>query len=403
MQKIIIIHYHEIALKGKNRSFFEEALLKNIKISLKSEKIMSASRISGRIIISLNADSDLESISGRLKKVFGIAYFVVGFEGSRDLEKLQDEIWSLIKNESFKSFRVTAKRGDKSFKYDSQETGMLIGSYIWQQIERAGGTPRVDLKNADINAVIEITYNGVFFYFIYNDYENHKFIGKIKGLSGFPSGTSGRLVSLISGGFDSPVASWKMMRRGANLVFIHFHSYPSTSLASKENVKELIRVLTNYQFYSKAYFVPFLNIQKAIMLNCNPDYGVILYRRFMMRLSDEIAKKENAKALVTGDSLGQVASQTLENIIAVSMAVELPILRPLIGENKEDIIELSEKIDTFKISSQSQEDCCSLFVPKHPVTKADLAVVEEMEKKLDVSELIGDALNRAEIEEFRYE
>lgn len=399
MQEIIIIHYHEIALKGQNRAFFEDALLRNIKLSLNSEKISEIIKLFDRIIIKLNSESDKNSIRGKLRKVFGIAYFAAGWEGSCDMEILSREIWSVVKDKMFNSFRVTAKRSDKSFKYNSGDVNNVLGSYLWNKIEESRKKPKVDLKNYDLNVVVEITSKKIFFYLAQSMNESS---GKIKGLAGFPPGVSGKLISLISGGFDSPVASWKMMRRGANLVFVHFHSYPSTSLASKENVKELIRVLTEYQFYSKAYFIPFLDIQKAIMLNCDPDYGVILYRRFMMRLADEIAKKENAKALVTGDSLGQVASQTLENIVAVSMAVDLPILRPLIGENKEDIIELSEKIGAFKISSQSQEDCCSLFVPKHPKTKADLAVVEKIEKKLDVDGLMRDALNRAEIEEFRY-
>lgn len=400
MQEIIIIHYHEIALKGQNRSFFEDVLLRNIKLSLNSEKISGILKLFDRIIIKLNSESNKGSIREKLRKVFGIAYFAEGWEGSYDLDILSQEIWSVVKDKIFNSFRVTTKRSDKLFKYNSGDIDKILGSYLWNKIVEDGKKPKVDLKNYDLNVVVEITSKRIFFYLAQSTSESS---GKIKGLGGFPPGTSGKLVSLISGGFDSPVASWKMMRRGANVVFAHFHSYPSTSLASKENVKELIRVLTEYQFYSKAYFVPFLDIQKAIMLNCDPDYGVILYRRFMMCLADEVAKKENAKALVTGDSLGQVASQTLENIVAVSRAVDLPILRPLIGENKEDIIELSERIGTFGISSQSQEDCCSLFVPKHPKTRARLEDVEMMEKKLDVDGLIRDALDRAEIEEFRYE
>jgi len=341
------------------------------------------------IFVRLNADSRIDSIIIKLEKVFGIAYFAVGFKGSRDLEALKGDIWETLKNEEFESFRITTKRGDKSFKYSSQETDKIIGSHVWQKIEEAGRKPKVDLENFDINIVIEISSQGTFFYF-----------KKIKGLSGFPPGTSGKVVSLISGGFDSPVATWKIMRRGAEVIFVHFHSYPSTSLASKENVREIIKILTQYQFYSKAYFVPFLDIQKSIMLNCEQSFGVILYRRFMMRIAEKIAKNENAKALITGDSLGQVASQTLENIAVVSSAIDLPILRPLIGENKEDIIKLSQEIGTFDISSRPVEDCCSLFVPKHPKTKARVEDVMEMEKKLDIDELIRSALDKTEAEIF---
>lgn len=400
MKKIIIIHYHEIGLKGKNRSFFEGVLFDNIKKSLKSEKISRVVKMFGRILVFLNEDSDLGSIKDKLQKVFGIAYFAIGFEGSKDLEGLQMEIWDVLSDKKFASYRITAKRSDKSFKMTSQEIDAKIGSYVWEQIGKTGGVPKVDLKNPEMNVVIEITQQGTFFYL--RESGDSQSEGKVRGLSGFPPGVSGNVLSLISSGFDSPVASWKMMRRGADVSFVHFHSYPTTSLASKENVREIIKTLTRYQFHSKAYFVPFLDVQKAIMLNCDPAYGVILYRRFMVRIASELAKRENIKAIVTGDSLGQVASQTLENMAVVSRASDTLIFRPLIGENKEDIIELAEKIGTFDSSSRPYEDCCSLFVPKHPKTKARLEEVEAMENKLDVSKLIEEALAKTEVEFFDY-
>lgn len=396
MKRVAIIHYHEIALKGGNRAFFENALTSNIRLSLKGEKIAGVFRLFGRIVVEFNDESDINSIIDKLKKVFGIAYFAIGFACVRDLERLQENIWLEMKSLDFKTFRVTTRRGDKFFKHTSQEVDKLVGSFIWEQLEKSGKVPEVNLKNPDLNVAIDITHDRMFFYL---DIEKH---GKIRGFSGFPAGTAGKVISLISSGFDSPIASWKMMRRGAEVVFVHFHSYPSTSLASKENVKEIIKILTEYQYESKAYFVPFLDIQKAVMLNCDPAYGVILYRRFMLRIADELAKREEAKAIVTGDSLAQVASQTLDNIYVVSQASSLPIFRPLIGENKEDIIELSEKIGTFDISSKPYEDCCSLFVPKHPKTRARLEEVEELEKKLDVAGLVEDALNRVEMESFTY-
>lgn len=396
MKKIIIIHYNEIALKGQNRPYFEKALVANIKSVLRGEKFERISNLFGRIIIELGDESRISSIEYKLKMVFGIAYFVVGFSSSRDLDVLQRDVWSLVGSLNFDSFRVTTKRSDKSFQYKSQEMGILIGSYIWQQIEKNNKKPKVDLKNPDLDIVIEVTTSGIFFYI---DFQGR---GKIKCFSGLPARTAGKVVSLISSGFDSPVASWKMMRRGAEVVFVHFHSYPSTSLASKENVREIIRTLTKYQSYSKSYFVPFLNIQKAIMLNCDPTYGVILYRRFMIRIAEKIAEIENAKALVTGDSLAQVASQTLENINTVSEAARLPILRPLIGENKEDVIELAQVIDTFKISSNPYEDCCSLFVPRHPKTRSRIEDVRFMEQKLDVETLVNEAISDVEIEIFKY-
>lgn len=387
MKQIIIIHYHEIALKGRNRDFFENRLRANIETALVGEILGGVFRLFDRILVPLEDESDIKSIKSKLERVFGIAYFAIGFESSRDLEKLDEDIWDIVKETEFKTFRITTKRQDKSYQYDSRQVDEKIGSYIWHKLEEAGKIPKVDLKNPDINITIEITSGGIFFY-----------SGKIRGLSGFPAGTAGKVVSLISGGFDSPVASWKIMRRGAEVVFVHFHSYPSTSLASKENVREIIKILNQYQYESKIYFVPFLDIQKQIMINCDPSYGVILYRRFMLRIAEKIAEKENAKAVITGDSLAQVASQTLENIAVVSQSATMPILRPLIGENKEDIIELAEKIGTSEISSRPYEDCCSLFVPKNPQTRANLKTVEELEKKLDINGLIASAIEKTEIE-----
>lgn len=412
MKNIIIVHYHEIALKGGNRDYFENCLLANIKKSLINENIGGVFRLFGRIIVMLTKKSDIVSIKEKLKKVFGIAYFAFGFEGARDFEKLKEDIWQSFKLFDVRrqtiSFRITTKRSDKSYSMDSREMDRQMGSYVWQKLEEVGKTPKVDLENPDINIIIEITGQGIFFYFVFNHHceEQHQgatkqSLGKIPGLNGLPVGTAGKVVSLISGGFDSPVASWKIMRRGANVIFVHFHSYPSTSLVSKENVREIIEILNQYQYKSKAYFVPFLDIQKEIMLNCDPSYGVVLYRRFMLRLAEKIAKKEKVKALVTGDSLGQVASQTLENIAVISQAVKMPILRPLAGENKEETIEWARKIGTFNISSRPQDDCCSLFIPKHPITKAQIEIVKEMEKKLDIKRLIKDALNKTETYEFK--
>lgn len=400
MRKIAIIHYHEIALKGGNRTFFENALTSNIRESLAEEKIGGVFKLFGRIIVEFNDESDVDSIVAKLKKVFGIAYFAIGFYCDKNFDALKEAIWAEIKFQDFTSFRITSRRSDKSFQYTSQEVDKLLGSFVWEQLEKSEKTPKVDLKNPDLNIVVDITPNRIFFYFDLLKQGEAAQQGKIRGLSGFPARTAGKVVSLISSGFDSPIASWKIMRRGAEVVFVHFHSHPSTSLASKENVKEIIKILNQYQYKSKAYFVPFLNIQKAVMLNCDPAYGVILYRRFMMRIAEELAKREDAKAIVTGDSLAQVASQTLDNMYVVSRVTQLPIFRPLIGENKEDIIELSEKIGTFNISSKPYEDCCSLFVPRHPKTRARLEDVEEIEKKLNIVDLIEDALDRTEVEFF---
>ena len=219
---------------------------------------------------------------------------------------------------------------------------------------------------------------------------------KIKGQGGLPSGTSGKVISLISSGFDSPVASFQVMKRGAKALFVHFHSYPQTNKASLDNVGKIVKILNKYQYKSTLYLVPFLNIQKEIHLKCNQSLKVILYRRLMIRIAENIAHKERARALVTGESLGQVASQTIENIQAVNEVANLSILRPLIGTDKEDIIDMSKKIGTFDISSAPYEDCCSLFVPKHPETRARIEDVLEEEKKLDIEKIIDEVMKEIE-------
>ncbi len=387
MEKIAIIHYHEIALKGKNRDFFEFALIKNLKKSLTEKNYEKIERLYGRVVVFLKDGFAKDEVSERIKNVFGVANFSFGYFGSLNLKELADQIFDHLPNKNPVSFRVTAKRSDKSYPKNSQQISAELGSFLIEKFEKK---TKVDLKNPELNCFVEILSKETIFYF-----------HKQKAYGGLPVGTSGKVVSLLSSGFDSPVASWKMMRRGAKVVFVHFHSYPYTKKTSYENVKKITSELNKYQFESKVYFVPFSEIQKEISTKCDSSQRVILYRRFMMRIAEKIAQDERAKALVAGDSLAQVASQTLDNIFVISEAVKIPILRPLIGENKEDIIELSKKIGTYEFSSQPYEDCCSLFLPKFPETHANLAKIVEMEKKLDILSMVSGAINKMEIWEIK--
>lgn len=384
MERVVVIHYHEIALKGNNRDFFENTLVDNLRKSLVKEDCPRVEKRYGSVIIHLSSEANEERVRDRIKKVFGVANFSFGFASAVDFEVLKEDIWKVLKDKKIpETFRVTAKRSNKNFPKNSQEISVDVGSFLFEKFE---GKAKVDLKNYELNCFCEIGDRNSFFFF-----------EKEKGYAGLPVGTAGNVLSLISSGFDSPIASWKMMRRGAKVVYLHFHSYPYTTKASIENVKEIIRKLNGYQFESKVYFVPFANIQKEISVKCASSQRVILYRRFMMRIAEKLAMKENIKALVTGDSLGQVASQTLDNIYVVSEAVRIPILRPLIGDNKNDIIDLAMEIGTYEISSQPYEDCCSLFMPASPETHGKLEKVLEMEKSLDVEKMINDAVNNAEI------
>ena len=407
-KKHILIHYHEISLKGRNRPFFERALLKNIKMSVPESAITRADILFGRIVVGLKGEADEKLIKESVRRVFGVANFSFAFALPSDFEKLAEQTLEILKNKDFtpleksrhkrlksrllarrslagfKTFRVTAKRADKNYPLTSQEVNEKLGALIVRKLGK-----KVDLENPDLNCFVEIVSDSAFLYF-----------EKEKGPGGLPVGTAGKVLSLLSSGFDSPVASWQLMRRGCRVDFIHFHSYPQTSKESQENVWEIVKVLNQYQFSSKLFLIPFLDIQKEISVKSEDARSrVVLYRRFMMRIAEQIARKENYGALVTGDSLGQVASQTLENIGVISQATIMPIFRPLIGTNKEDIIDTARQIGTYEISARPYDDCCSLFLPEHPETRAKLEVILEIEKKLDEDKLISEAVGGIEVVE----
>lgn len=390
MKQFIVIHYHEIALKGGNRKYFEKKLCQNIEKVLNGLDYKKVERLWGRIVIELSAKSDFEKIKSKLLKVFGIAYFFKALEVNSKIESLEKSIIEIfnkeISNNKFKTFKVKTRRIDKDYPLISQEVNEKIGESILNYNQNW----QVSLDNPDCILYIDILENDkAFIYF-----------NKTKGLGGLPLSTAGRVLSLISSGFDSPVASFQIMKRGARTSFIHFHSYPQTSRASLDNVKEIIKKLNQYQLESTLYLVPFLNIQKEIHLKCNPALKVVLYRRLMIGIAEKIARKEKAKALITGESLGQVASQTLENIEVINEISTLPILRPLIGTDKEDIINKAKEISTFTISSQPYEDCCSLFVPKHPETRANIKEVVAEEKKIDIEKMISKSIEKLEKVDF---
>jgi len=383
-KKHILIHYHEISLKGRNRPFFERALLKNIKMSVPESAITRADILFGRIVVGLKGEADEKLIKESVRRVFGVANFSFAFALPSDFDKLAEQVPAILKDKNFKTFRVTAKRADKNYLLTSQEVNEKLGALIVRKLGK-----KVDLENPDLNCFVEIVSDSAFLYF-----------EKEKGPGGLPVGTAGKVLSLLSSGFDSPVASWQLMRRGCRVDFIHFHSYPQTSKESQENVWEIVKVLNQYQFSSKLFLIPFLDIQKKISAKSeDASQRVVLYRRFMMRIAEQIAKKEGYGALVTGDSLGQVASQTLENIGVISQAAQVPIFRPLIGTNKEDIIDTARQIGTYEISSRPYDDCCSLFLPEHPETRAKLEVILEIENKLDDDKLISEAVGGMEVVE----
>lgn len=381
MDRFFVIHYNELGLKKGNRDYFENALCSNINTVLQDCDVERVRRISGRLLLPVKAPADIAEIKKRLSRVFGIAYFAEAWASPQAMEDLEANVWQLVVDRLFSSFRIEARRGDKRFPLTSVEINQRVGAYVK---ERSG--VRVDLENPELTCWIEIVEKYALIY-----------VERSPGPGGLPVGTSGKVVVLLSGGIDSPVAAWKMIKRGCTPVFVHFHSFPYTNKESQEKARQVAKLLANYSFRAKIYLVAFAEIQRHIMVDTPIETRVILYRRYMMRLAEQIARREKARVLVTGDSVGQVASQTIENIDVISRAVSMPILRPLVGDDKVEIVDVARRIGTYDISILPDQDCCSLFVPKHPETKANLIEIERSESRLNVDEAMNAAMASAEV------
>ncbi len=382
----VLIRYHEIALKKGNRQYFTELLKRNLLAAVKDLGPKEIRSLPARLLLTFKKDIDAEIAIQRIRTVFGVANFSVVERTPRDINALRTRILESLNGTQFDSFRIETQRGDKTFPLTSPEINRQLGAAVK---EKSGA--RVDLMNAEFTVTVEILPRDAFFGF-----------NKITGAGGLPVGASGRLIALISGGIDSPVAAYRMMQRGCRVIFVHFHSAPYQDNTSQEKVRQLITTLTRHQFLSRLYLVPFGEIQRRIVASVARPLRVILYRRMMLRIAEAIARKEKAKALVTGESLGQVASQTLDNIVVVQQAARLPILRPLVGMDKQEIIDQARRIGTFEISSIPDQDCCQLFVPKHPATKARFPDVEQDEARFNVNELVSYGIDNAVEEEFNF-
>ena len=380
----VLIRYHEIALKKGNRRYFTELLKRNLFASVKDFGPKEIRSLPARILITFKNEPLAADLIDRISGVFGVANFSLVERVDRDLDALRSRILKALNGRSFESFRIETQRGDKTFPLASPEINRQLGAAVK---EKSGA--RVDLDHPQFTVTVEILPGDAFFGF-----------DKIPGAGGLPVGSSGRVVGLISGGIDSPVAAYRIMQRGCRLIFVHFHSAPYQDKTSQEKVRLLVKRLTRHQFLSRLYLVPFGEIQRQIVAGVARPLRVVLYRRMMLRIGEAIARKEKAKALVTGESLGQVASQTLDNMAVIQQAARLPILRPLVGMDKQEIIDQARRIGTFEISSIPDQDCCQLFVPAHPATKARLADVEEDETKFPLAESVRYGVENAIEEEF---
>jgi len=382
----IVVHYKELALKGRNRPWFIQLLIRNLKIALAGLHIPAFRSAMGRIEIELGADTPWEEVRARLSRVFGVANFSRANRGPHEFGPLASAILDGLGDRDVPSFRVSATRADKRLPFTSPQVEREVGGLI----KEAKGWP-VNLDRPALTVHIEMLPAGAFYFF-----------DKEPGAGGLPTGTGGRVACLLSGGIDSPVAAYRMMRRGCNVLFVHFHSYPILSRASQEKVREIVALLTRHQLRSRLLLVPFGELQQQVVLAVPPELRVVMYRRLMLRIAERLARKWRARALVTGDVIGQVASQTLENMTVIAEAATLEVLRPLVGMDKDEICAEAERIGTFPISIMPDEDCCTLFTPKHPATRARLTNVLQAEQALAIGEMVTDAVAATTVEEFRF-
>lgn len=388
IEDVIIIHLHELTLKGKNRSWFENILINNLKKHLYKLPYQAIKIVSGRILVTSISRELWEEYRDILKCVIGIRNFILTKRVPLEIENIKEEALLACQSLDIQgSFRISARRQNKNFKYNTSQINIIVGEFVQKNTGLS-----VNLGDPDINIIIEIVNNDVFIG-----------VHKINAYGGLPVGTSETALSLISSGIDSPVASFNMIKRGIKLDYIHFHSAPTTSKQSVYNVISILKVLSQYQLDSKLYLFPLLDIQNKIMDEVDSKYWIILFRRAMITIASKVAIKNNYKVLISGENIGQVASQTLSNIVAVQNASDLPIIRPLAGYNKEDIVNQAQDIGTYDISIEPYEDCCSYFVPPNPETKAHLIRIQNIENKIDLNNLINSNLTKIEMEEITYE
>jgi tRNA uracil 4-sulfurtransferase len=382
----IVVHYQEIALKGKNRPWFLSRLARNLRSAVADLDVKAVRQLMGRIEVVLGPDVTREEVGERIRRTFGVANFSYAARTELNLDTLANSVLRDLQNRTCESFRVSVRRADKRFPMTSPEVEREVGGRI-----KAARGWKVDLENADLVIHVELLSDEAFYFF-----------GKERGPGGLPIGTAGRVVCLLSGGIDSPVAAHRMMKRGCAVTFVHFHSYPILSRASQDKARELVTLLTRWQRRSRLYLVPFGDIQQQVVLAVPAPMRVVVYRRLMMRIAEQIARVRHAKALVTGEVVGQVASQTLENLAVIGAVAALPVFRPLIGMDKEEITAEAIKLGSYPISIVPDQDCCTLFTPRHPLTRARLAQIESAEAVLPIDDFVDRAVRDAVVEDFEF-
>jgi len=387
---VIVVHYHEAWLKGRNRRFFLRKLSTALRQSLQGIPIDRIEKPGDRFVVSLGDGASQQEAIARVEQVLGIAFYALARTVERNMEAICRAAWEEIEPLSFANFAVRAKRSDKSFPQTSLEVEAAVGRHLLEKIRAQGRNVRVRLKDPELTCYVEITSGPALVY-----------ARKIPGAGGLPANTAGRMMCLLSGGYDSAVAAYHMMKRGAHLSFAHFYGSGAMPGESSLHVASgLARQLVPYQFHAKLYRIPFEPIQREIVRYAPENYRVLLYRRMMLRIAEVLAKRDRALALVTGDSLGQVASQTLRNLVAVDAASRMVVFRPLIGTDKIEIMATAQKIGTYDISSEPFHDCCPVFLPRMPALYASAEDLDEAESGLDIPGLITLGLRSATLEQF---
>jgi tRNA uracil 4-sulfurtransferase len=382
----IVVHYKELSLKGKNRPWFIQILIRNLRAALGGLGVSSVRSVSGRIEIEFERGAPWNELRERIGGVFGIANFSRAGKGPHDFDLLASAILADLGDREAESFRVSVRRADKRFPFTSPQIEREIGGRIKERKNW-----RVCLDDPALTVHIEMLTDYAFYFF-----------GKEPGAGGLPTGTGGKVACLLSGGIDSPVAAYRLMRRGCSVLLIHFHSYPILSRASQEKVREIATLLTRHQLGSRLILVPFGELQQQVLLSVPAELRVVVYRRLMLRIADKLARAWHAKALVTGEVIGQVASQTLENMTTIAEASTLDILRPLVGMDKDEITAEADKIGTLPISNIPDQDCCTLFTPRNPATRARLDVVRRAEEALPIAAMVEQAVSASVVENFRF-
>jgi thiamine biosynthesis protein ThiI len=382
----VVVHYQEIALKGRNRPWFIGRLVRNLRHATRDLDVRQVVPRMGRIELVLGSPQAWDEVAERLRRTFGVANFSRAGRAPLEMDAIAEAVLRDLGEVQPSTFRVSVRRADKRFPLTSPQIEREVGG----RIKEARGW-KVDLSHPELTIHVEALTGEVFYHF-----------GKHQGPGGMPTGVSGRVMCLLSGGIDSPVAAYRLMKRGCRVLAVHFHSYPILSHASQEKVRELTAVLTRYQQHTRVFMVAFGEIQQQVVLAVAPPLRVVIYRRLMMRIAEALAREAGAQALVTGEVIGQVASQTLENLTTIGSVAALPVFRPLIGMDKDEITAEAVRLGTYTISIIDDQDCCQLFTPKHPATKARPRDIDMAEQNLPIDEFVRRAVAEAVVEEYKF-